>query len=179
MSLKAAVKHLMGFIYLQPPSDVGDILPVDVLFLWDTHLAFRKMTPVCIFCDGGEETFVTDGVKSGGEMLPLCLVTVRYLQSDHMTGAAPAKSHGHCLQARCKGHVALVVMEWGWRLHSGSLVCFGASGRDAHHLHIYIAQQTCYWPHLHDRVAAYSVRCLRVCLCNSCFCSFAWNMHSL
>lgn len=62
------------------------------------------MTPLCIFCDGGEETFVTAGVKSGGEKLPLCLVTVRYLQSDHMTGAAPAKSHGHCLQARCKGH---------------------------------------------------------------------------
>lgn len=104
MSLKAAAKHLMGFIYLQPPSDLSDILPVDVLFLWDTHLAFRKMTPLCIFCDGGEETFVTAGVKSGGEMLPLCLVTVRYLQSDHMTCAAPAKSHGHCLQARCKGH---------------------------------------------------------------------------
>lgn len=32
MSPKAAAKHLMGFIYLQPPSDLGVILRVDVLF---------------------------------------------------------------------------------------------------------------------------------------------------
>lgn len=105
MSLKAAAKHLMGFIYLQLPSDLGWHPPCwCAFFWWDTHLAFRKMTPPCIFCDGGEGTFVTGDVKSGGEMLPLCLATVRYLQSDHMTGAALAKSHGHCLQARCKGH---------------------------------------------------------------------------
>lgn len=36
MSLKAAAEHLMGFIYLQPPSDLGDTLPGDVLFFCET-----------------------------------------------------------------------------------------------------------------------------------------------
>lgn len=179
MSLKAAVKHLMGFIYLQPSSNLGDVLPVDVLFLWDTHLAFRKITPRCIFCDGGEETFVPAGVKNGGEMLPLCLVTGRYLQSDHMTGAAPAKSHGHCLQARCKGHARPCCDGARMTAALGQPGVFRG-------LRQRCTSSTSFALYSKLAVGRICMTGLRptacdacVCVYVTCFCSVAWNIHSL
>lgn len=96
-------------------------------FLWWRESRFYlKMLPATFVCQPVQtECWGIEEVKS----VSSCLVTVMYLQFDHMTferqdeGAfciMSTKSHGHRPQADLKGMFALVMMNQGW-WHSGCI----------------------------------------------------------